>query len=68
MKVTIVLNGENFQCIKESSISDLLKALELHPTGVAVEHNKRIIKKEDYDKTILSRGDKVEIVHFVGGG
>ena len=66
--MTILLNGEDFQCAADATISDLLKSLDLHPKGVAVEHNKKIIKKSDYDKTVLKEGDKVEIVHFVGGG
>ncbi len=66
--MTIVLNGENFQCAKNSTISDLLKSLDLNPKGVAIEHNKKIIKKSDYDKTMLKDGDQVEVVHFVGGG
>ncbi len=66
--MTIILNGEGFQCESGASISDLLRSLDLHPKGVAIEHNEGIIKKSDYDKTMLKEGDKVEIVHFVGGG
>lgn len=66
--MTIVLNGESFQCAEDSTISDLLESLDLHPKGVAIEHNKKIIKKSDYNKTMLKKGDRVEIVHFVGGG
>jgi sulfur carrier protein len=66
--MTIVLNGENFQCANDATIADLLIKLDLHQKSVAIEHNKRIIKKSDYDKTALKEGDQVEIVHFVGGG
>ncbi len=67
-KVTILLNGEKFHLNTESTISDLLKNLSLHPKGVAVEYNWNILRKKDYDKTILNDSDKVEIVQFVGGG
>lgn len=65
---TILLNGERFQVNEGSTILDLLKKLELHPQGVAVEHNGHIVKKAEYEKTALNEGDRVEIVHFVGGG
>lgn len=68
MKVTILLNGEDYQCDRDSTISDLLKVLDLHPMGVAIEHNRHILKKKNYDRTVLNDGDKVEIVQFVGGG
>lgn len=66
--MNIVLNGEPHQFKNGSTVSDLLEALNLHPGGVAVEHNRRIIKKADYEKTVLQENDTVEIVHFVGGG
>lgn len=64
----IILNGERFQVADGCTISELLKKMELHPAGVAVEYNRRIIRKADYDGTILKENDAVEIVHFVGGG
>ncbi|MEW5806968.1 MAG: sulfur carrier protein ThiS [Acidobacteriota bacterium] len=66
--MTIILNGEKFELVESSTISDLLKLLDLHPQGVAVEHNRHIINKAKYDETILKENDRVEIVHFVGGG
>jgi len=66
--MTIVLNGERFQVEDGCTISELLKKMELHPSGVAVEHNRHIVRKDDYDGTILKEDDAVEIVHFVGGG
>ncbi len=66
--MNIIVNGERRQLRDESTVSDLLEALNLHPAGVAVEHNRQIIKKAYYEKTILQENDTVEIVHFVGGG
>jgi sulfur carrier protein len=50
------------------TIENLLANLELDPHLVAVELNLQIISKAEYPLQKLSEGDKIEIVHFVGGG
>ncbi|HSF23872.1 MAG TPA: sulfur carrier protein ThiS [Blastocatellia bacterium] len=47
---------------------DLLDGLGLKPERLAVEVNQRIVRRADWTSTTLADGDKVEIVHFVGGG
>jgi len=42
--------------------------LHIDPRRVAVELNMEILPKADYETTALSDGDRIEIVHFVGGG
>jgi sulfur carrier protein len=64
----IVLNGEKKEVKENVSLPDLLKELDLTPDKVAVELNLDIVDKNNYDKTLLKEGDKLEIVHFVGGG
>ena len=49
-------------------ISDLINELGLKAERLAVEVNGRIVRRADWPSTTLSEGDKVEIVHFVGGG
>ena len=49
-------------------VRDLVEKLGLKPERLAVEINRKIIRKAEWDSTSLSDGDKVEIVHFVGGG
>nr|WP_220129210.1 sulfur carrier protein ThiS [Anoxybacillus calidus] len=50
------------------TVSDLLSHFQLNNKIAIVEVNLNIINKQDYEITTLSNGDKVEIVHFVGGG
>lgn len=52
-----------------ASVGDLLRALELEPKLVVVEHNRGILRDRDaLDRVPLAPGDVLEIVHFVGGG
>lgn len=66
--MTIVVNGDQTQIAEGSGISDLVKSLGLVTERVAVEVNKRIVRRADWSSTTISEGDRVEIVHFVGGG
>ncbi len=66
--MTIVVNGNRTDIAEGSGISDLIKSLGLDTERVAVELNKRIVRRADWGSTTISEGDKVEIVHFVGGG
>ncbi|OGF51507.1 MAG: thiamine biosynthesis protein ThiS [Candidatus Firestonebacteria bacterium GWA2_43_8] len=64
----LIVNGEEKNYTVPLSVLALVEKHGLKKEGVAVELNKKIIKKVDYEKTPLRDGDKVEIVHFVGGG
>lgn len=66
--IGIVLNGERREIASGQSILDLLQSLNLPVERLAVEHNLRIIKRDDWNSQALEDGDKVEIVQFVGGG
>jgi thiamine biosynthesis protein ThiS len=66
MKLTI--NGEDHEFTSISSLSDLLQQLGMKPDRVAVELNRELVPRDHWNKTQLSDGDKLEIVHFVGGG
>jgi len=66
--LTIKLNGEPFEIAGPVTISALLAELNIDPRIVAVEHNVSVIKRQQYDRTIVREGDEVEIVRFVGGG
>ena len=50
------------------SVTEYLKACNYVPVQVVVELNEEIIKRENYDTTVLKDGDVVEILHFMGGG
>jgi len=67
----LVINGQQreFAELSETStVSDLLAALQLKGDRVALERNGEIVSRAAWDETLLSDGDKIEIVHFVGGG
>lgn len=63
----IIVNGET-ATITEMSVLDYLRSLEIDPARVAVELNLDILPKARYAETAISDGDRIEIVHFVGGG
>ncbi len=63
----IIVNGEN-KIITEMSLTRFLESINIDPRRVAVELNKEIIPKSTFESTILHEGDRIEIVHFVGGG
>jgi sulfur carrier protein len=65
--VLIIVNGEQKE-VGPLSVLGLLEMLEIDPRRVAVELNLEILPKADYETTTLQDGDRIEIVHFVGGG
>ncbi|MFY9554560.1 MAG: sulfur carrier protein ThiS [Blastocatellia bacterium] len=64
----IILNGNQTYVEESSVITDLIHSLGLKPERLAVELNKRIIRRAEWGSTTISEGDRVEIVNFVGGG
>ena len=64
----IQLNGKKITIKSRISIYQLLKNLKLVNKKIALEHNGTIIQKINYKKKFLKSNDKVEIVHFIGGG
>jgi thiamine biosynthesis protein ThiS len=67
-QLTIVVNGEQAEVAEGVAVDKLIKELGLKPERLAIEVNRRIVRRADWPSTTLSEGDKVEIVHFVGGG
>jgi thiamine biosynthesis protein ThiS len=67
--VRIRINGEEREFVDASlRLNDLIDQLALAAQRVAVELNQQIVSRNDWEKTNLCDGDRVEIVHFVGGG
>lgn len=64
----IVVNGDRREMSPGSTVASLLRELSLPSTRVAVERNREIVRKTEYDATALASGDRIEIVTFVGGG
>jgi thiazole synthase len=68
MSVEIILNGETKRLDAATSIRGLLEGLGLDPAKIAVERNLEIVPRSTYADVALAHGDKLEIVHFIGGG
>ena len=64
----IQLNGNPYAINSKTNLNQLLNKLKIEKTKVAIEVNGEIVEKNKYQKVILNKGDKVEIVHFIGGG
>ena len=64
----IQLKGKKVIIKSNYSIFDLLKKYKLNNKKVAIEYNGTIIAKVNYKKKYLKNNDKIEIVHFIGGG
>ena len=66
--MNIVLNGEEINIADNLNVMGLIELYELPASKVAVERNLEIVPKSAYVTTILKENDKIEIVHFIGGG
>ena len=64
----VMINGEPHALDVHVSVKGLLESLGLDPRKIAVEHNLEIVPRSIYGETIVRDGDRLEIVHFVGGG
>jgi len=71
MSFTVVLNGQSrsFTALSQApSLDQLVAELGLKGDRVAVEHNGAIVPRASWSETLLNAGDRLEVVHFVGGG
>ena len=64
----IQLNGDSYEINTGTNLVELLNKLKIKKNKVAIEVNGEIIEKNRYLGLILNKNDKVEIVHFIGGG
>ncbi len=68
MNKTLTLNGEPRGFTDGMSVADLCRDIGLDPAKVAVERNLVIVPRSTFAGVMLTEGDALEIVHFVGGG
>ena len=64
----IQVNGEPREVEENISLPQLLGDLSLKAEQIAIELNQRVVRRAHWDTTLLEADDKIEIVHFVGGG
>ncbi len=67
-KIKIKINGKINKIDDKTKLSDLVKNLKVPLKKVAIELNKEIVDKKNLNKINLKVNDKIEIVHFIGGG
>ena len=67
-QMRITVNGEERKVASNTTVAQLLERLEIVGGRIAVEHNLEIVPRSSFDALHLREGDKLEIVHFVGGG
>ena len=66
--IKIQINGETKKIAKELNLGKLLEVLALPSERIAVELNKEVVRKKNWENILIKDADKIEIVHFVGGG
>jgi thiamine biosynthesis protein ThiS len=64
----VYVNGEARDLSGPFSLADLITQLELPAARIAIELNREVVRRNDWGGTMLKDGDRIEIVHFVGGG
>ena len=64
----VFVNGESRELSGKPSLAELITQLDLPAARIAVELNREVVRRNDWSGTMLNEDDRVEIVHFVGGG
>ena len=64
----VYVNGESRELSGPTSLAELITQLDLPAARIAVELNRAVVRRNDWGTTALQDGDRIEIVHFVGGG
>jgi sulfur carrier protein len=64
----IFINGETREIQNGLKLSELLARLSLPSERIAIELNKEVVRRRDWENILVKDADKIEIVHFVGGG
>ena len=67
-KIEIILNGEKKSIPERWTLERLVQDLKLEPKLIAIELNEQIVHRKGWPRQMMGRGDRIEIVHFVGGG
>jgi thiamine biosynthesis protein ThiS len=64
----VYINGESREVSGTPSLAELISQLDLPPARIAIELNREVMRRSDWGTTVLRDDDRIEIVHFVGGG
>ncbi|HTK37468.1 MAG TPA: sulfur carrier protein ThiS [Pyrinomonadaceae bacterium] len=66
--MTIIINGDTKEIPSDLSLDGVLEFFSLPSQRVAVELNKTVIPRREWSRTTVAESDKIEVIHFVGGG
>lgn len=66
--VKVIVNGETRELADGMNLRELLQHFELPTQRVAVELNKSVVRRAEWEKIEITDADRIEVVHFVGGG
>ncbi len=66
--IQTTINGDPQQVPENLTLLDLVRHLKLSEERVAIERNRRIVRREEWESVRVEAGDQLEIVQFVGGG
>ncbi|MFQ5933198.1 MAG: sulfur carrier protein ThiS [Dehalococcoidia bacterium] len=66
--IVLTINGKQRDIDAPMNLLSFLEANNINPRTIAIEYNGEIIKRDEWGDTIIDAGDKLEIVHMVGGG
>ena len=64
----VYVNGEPRELNHPLTLAELVAELDLPPARIAIELNRAVVRRNDWSATSLNDEDRIEIVHFVGGG
>jgi len=64
----VYVNGDSKDLSGSPSLAELITQLDLPAARIAVELNREVVRRNDWSGTMLHEDDRIEIVHFVGGG
>jgi thiamine biosynthesis protein ThiS len=67
-EIEVQVNGSPLRLPAPATVASLLAHMQLQSDRVAVERNRAIVSRAQWESTVLESGDALEIVHFVGGG
>lgn len=66
--MNVIVNGKEINIKEETTVNELLNQLEIKDKVMAVAINMEIVKKDNWSNHLIKEGDKIELLHFVGGG
>ena len=64
----VYINGESREVQGTPTLAELINQLDLPAARIAVELNREVVRRSDWGNTMMHEDDRIEIVHFVGGG